>query len=193
VKEEEYDSVLKMLSGRREDLVEERTRALNRLLHRLLRDLLPGGAPNKLSTDEAARALPRLRPRSAPERTPLRDLAWELVLRHARRLDRLVCELDRRIKEAIKESDRSLNEIFGVGPLLTAKIIGRVGTIARFPSKGHFASYTGTAPIEASSGDVVRHRLSRFGDRQLNAARCTSLASAKSATAQRAATTTSVS
>jgi transposase len=169
VKEEEYDSVLKMLSGRREDLVEERTRALNRLLYRLLRDLLPGGAPNKLSTDEAARALPRLRPRSAPERTR-RDLAWELVLRHVRRLDRLVCELDRRIKEAIKESGRSLNEIFGVGPLLAAKIIGRVGTIARFPSKGHFASYTGTAPIEASSGDVVRHRLSRFGDRQLNAA-----------------------
>lgn len=88
-----------------------------------------------------------------------------------RRLDRLVCELDRRIYEAIKESGTSLTEIFGVvGPLLAAKIIGRVGTIARFPSKGHFASYTGTAPIEASSGDVVRNRLSRVGERQLNAA-----------------------
>jgi transposase len=44
-----------------------------------------------------------------------------------------------------------------------------VGAIARFfPGKAHFASYTGTAPIEASSGDVVRHRLSRAGNRQLN-------------------------
>jgi transposase len=34
----------------------------------------------------------------------------------------------------------------------------------------HFASYTGTAPVEASSGDVRRHRLNRGGNRQLNTA-----------------------
>ncbi|MCK8675438.1 transposase [Rhodococcus sp. HM1] len=45
---------------------------------------------------------------------------------------------------------------------------GRVGSIGRFRSAAAFASYTGTAPIEVSSGDVVRHRLSRAGDRQLN-------------------------
>ncbi|MDQ5874212.1 MAG: IS110 family transposase [Actinomycetota bacterium] len=55
-----------------------------------------------------------------------------------------------------------------MGPVLAAKIIGQSGAIARFPTKAHFASYTGTAPIEASSGDVVRHRLSRAGNRQLN-------------------------
>ena len=38
----------------------------------------------------------------------------------------------------------------------------------RFPSKHHFAAHTGTAPLEASSGQVVRHRLSRAGDRKLN-------------------------
>ena len=38
----------------------------------------------------------------------------------------------------------------------------------RFPTKGHFAAFTGTAPIEASSGDVRRHRLSRRGNRQMN-------------------------
>lgn len=31
-----------------------------------------------------------------------------------------------------------------------------------------FASFCGVAPIEVSSGDVVRHRLSRAGVRQLN-------------------------
>jgi transposase len=55
-----------------------------------------------------------------------------------------------------------LTEIFGVGPILAAKIVGIVGNVARFPSKAHFASYAGVAPIEASSGEVVRHRLSRW-------------------------------
>ena len=55
-----------------------------------------------------------------------------------------------------------------MGPIAAARIIGQVGTAARFPSKAHFASYTGTPPIEASSGEVVRHRLSRVGNRKLN-------------------------
>ena len=52
--------------------------------------------------------------------------------------------------------------------LTAGKILARVGDIHRFRSAAAFASYTGTAPIEVSSGDVVRHRLSRAGDRQLN-------------------------
>ena len=43
-----------------------------------------------------------------------------------------------------------------------------VGDVARFPTKAHFASYSGTAPVEASSGKVVRHRLSLGGNRHLN-------------------------
>lgn len=49
-------------------------------------------------------------------------------------------------------------------------IIGHAGDISRFPTQGHFASYAGTAPIEASSADRSVHRLSRRGDRRLNAA-----------------------
>jgi transposase len=55
-----------------------------------------------------------------------------------------------------------------MGPILAAKIIGTVGSVARFPTKAHFASYSGTAPVEASSGEVVRHRLSLAGNRHLN-------------------------
>jgi transposase len=40
--------------------------------------------------------------------------------------------------------------------------------VSRFPTKAHFASYSGTAPVEASSGEVVRHRLSLAGNRKLN-------------------------
>jgi len=47
-------------------------------------------------------------------------------------------------------------------------IIGHVGDISRFKSAAHFASYNGTAPIEASSGERRRHRLNPRGNRQLN-------------------------
>jgi len=51
---------------------------------------------------------------------------------------------------------------------VAALLIGHTGDITRFPTKGHYASYNGTAPIEASSGKVVRHRLNPRGNRQLN-------------------------
>jgi transposase len=46
--------------------------------------------------------------------------------------------------------------------------VASVGNVARFPTKAHFASCAGTAPVEASSGEVVRHRLSLAGNRKLN-------------------------
>jgi transposase len=56
--------------------------------------------------------------------------------------------------------------------VLAAKLLlGEVGDIRRFTTKARFAAHTGTAPIEpieASSGEVVRHRLSRAGNRKLN-------------------------
>ncbi len=165
VSEEEHAAVLRMLSERREDLIKERTRTLNRL-HGLLRGLVPGGAGKNLSADKAARVLRGVRPQSGPARAR-RRLAADLI-RDVRRLERQVRDLESRIREAVEEASTSLIGLFGVGPILAAKIIGRVGTVARFPGKAHFASYTGTAPIEASSGDVLRHRLSRAGNRQLN-------------------------
>jgi transposase len=68
----------------------------------------------------------------------------------------------------VRESGTTLTDLFGIGGLFAGKILARVGSIHRFSSAAAFASYTGTAPIAVSSGDVVRHRLSRAGDRQLN-------------------------
>jgi transposase len=51
---------------------------------------------------------------------------------------------------------------------LAAKLLAHTGPIHRFRSSSAFASFAGVAPIEVSSGDVERHRLSRAGDRQLN-------------------------
>ena len=144
----------------------ERTRALNRL-HGLLRDLLPGGVAGKLSARRAARILRGIRPQECASSRVRRRLASE-VLRDVRTLDRKIADLSGRIEAEVEASDTTLTEIFGVGPILAAKIIGTVGSVARFPSRGHFASYSGTAPVEASSGEVVRHRLSLAGNRKLN-------------------------
>ena len=158
--------ILRLLTERREDLVAERTRSLNRL-HVLLRDLLSdGGVAKGLSAEAAAKLLRRARPDHAAGRTRKR-LASELV-RDVRILDRKVASLDERIREEVEASGTTLTEVFGVGPILAAKIVGIVGDVGRFPSKGHFASYAGVAPIEASSGEVVRHRLSLAGNRRLN-------------------------
>jgi transposase len=162
---EAASETMRLLSERREDLVAERTRSLNRL-HALLRDLLPGGVAGKLSAERAARILRGVRPKGASDRLR-RRLASE-VLRDIRTLDRKIADLSGRIEAEVQASGTTLTEILGVGPILAAKIIGTVGSVARFPTKAHFASYSGTAPMEASSGDVVRHRLSLAGNRHLN-------------------------
>ena len=158
--------MLRLLSERREDLVAERPRALNRL-HALLRDLLPGGVTGKLSAHRAARILRAIRLRGGASARLRRELASE-VLRDVRTLDRKIADLNGRIEAEIEASGTTLTQIFGVGPILAARIIGTVGDVARFPNKAHFASYSGTAPVEASSGKVVRHRLSLGGNRHLN-------------------------
>ncbi len=157
--------VLRLLSERRGDLVAERTRALNRL-HGLLRDLVPGGVAGTFSTHRAARILRGIRPQGASARLR-RRLASE-ILRDIRTLDRKIADLNGRIESEVEASGTTLTEIFGVGPILAAKIIGTVGNVGRFPTKARFASYSGTAPVEASSGEVVRHRLSLAGNRHLN-------------------------
>jgi transposase len=84
------------------------------------------------------------------------------------RLDRKIDDYTKQITTQVKAADTTLTRIFGIGPLNAAMIIGDVGDVGRFPTRDHFASYTGTAPIAVSSGDHHRHRLSRSGNRQLN-------------------------
>ena len=95
------------------------------------------------------------------------QLATELVA-DVRQLEQRIAAVEARIKTAVAESKTTLVELFGVGPVLAATFLGEVGDVGRFPSKHHFAAHTGTAPLEASSGQVIRHRLSRAGDRKLN-------------------------
>jgi transposase len=159
--------VLRLLSERRDDLAAERTRTANRL-HALLRDLIPGGAKRNLTADQAAALLRGVRPVTAVD-TQRQRLSRDLVA-DLRRLDAALERNSEDIATAVTASGTSVTQIHGVGPVLAAKIIGHSGAVDRFPSRHHYASYCGTAPIEASSGEQRRHRLSRAGNRQLNRA-----------------------
>jgi transposase len=164
---EDHTVVLRLLSDRRDDLVAERTRTLTRL-HVLLADLQPGGAARELSAARAAALLRRIHPITVVD-VERKRIAREL-LADVRRLDRQVKMASQAIRTAVRERGTTLTEVYGVGPVLAAKLVGHAGDITRFPDRDHFASYTGTAPVEASSGDVRRHRLNRGGNRQLNTA-----------------------
>lgn len=162
---DDHTKVLRLLADRRDELTRERRRTMNRL-HRHLRDLIPGGAPLHLTAPKAAALLANVRPADAVE-IERKQMARDL-LTDARRLDKTIANNRRRCATAVASSGTSLTQITGISDVLAAKIIGHIGDITRFPSADHLAGYAGTAPIEASSGDVVRHRLSRRGNRQLN-------------------------
>jgi transposase len=162
---DEAITVLRALVEHRDDVIKTRTQTVNRL-HVLLTRLLPGGAPRDLHADKAAQLLRPIRPRETGPRT-LRQLAVELVA-EIRHLDRRITAANSKIAETVQASGSTLTDLRGIATLTAGKILARVGNVHRFASAAAFASYTGTAPIEVSSGDVVRHRLSRAGDRQLN-------------------------
>lgn len=58
-------------------------------------------------------------------------------------------------------------DLHGIGAVVAARLLVQVGDITRFPDRNHCASWNGSAPIDASSA-MLRHRLSRAGNRQIN-------------------------
>jgi transposase len=75
---------------------------------------------------------------------------------------------EKELCELVAATGTSLLDLNGTGASGAARLLVEVGDITRFPDKNHFASWNGTAPIDAASGEHVRHRLSRAGNRQIN-------------------------
>ena len=157
--------VLRILCDRRDELSRSRAQALNRL-HRLFLELLPGGAPVKKSVSQYQALLATVRPRDLAGKTRRRMAGEELEDLH--RLDAKLKVMKAELKAGVQATGSHLMHIHGIGPAGAARILADVGDVARFPDRNHFASWTGTAPIDASSGQHVRHRLSRAGNRRLN-------------------------
>ena len=162
---EDHTQVLALLARRHKNLSSLRTQAICRL-HAELAALIPGGMSRSLTATVAATALARLRPVTGVEMARV-QLATDL-LADVRRLDEAIVENKNRTKAEVLAAGTSITDIHGVGPLVAALILGQTGDVHRFRSADHYASYNGTAPIEASSGPWVRHRLNPRGNRQLN-------------------------
>ena len=162
---DDYGAVLRVWSRRHRDLGRAKNQVACRL-HAVLCELVPGGVPEEITAAQATRVLGSATPSGAAGQARL-ELAAEL-LDDMRGLDARIRESKKKLAVAVKASSTSLTELFGVGPVVAATVIGDAGDVARFASRDHFASYNGTAPIEVSSGNRKIHRLSLRGNRRIN-------------------------
>ena len=162
---EDHAAVMKVWAKRRRELASSRTQLACRL-HAVLCELIPGGVPGQLYAAGAAAILDAFTPATAVAGARY-ELALEFV-QDLRRVDEQLRATKKRIAAAVAASRTTTTQIFGVGPVVAATVIGEVGDIRRFPTRDRFAAYNGTAPIEVSSGPRKVYRLSRRGNRRLN-------------------------
>jgi transposase len=165
VRSEDHTAVMRIWVRRRRDLGQTRNRVANRL-HTLLCELVPGGFAGEISAGQAIALLATIQPQSSAD-TARKDLATDLV-EDLQRLDRQLKVVRARLVEIVSDAQTTTIDIFGVGPIIAATVLGATGNVSRFPTADRFAAYTGTAPIEASSGPRKIYRLSQRGNRQLN-------------------------
>ncbi|GIE94655.1 transposase [Paractinoplanes rishiriensis] len=156
---------LRLLVDRRDQLGRSRTEIVFRL-HHLLLELVPGGAMKFLSAQQARALLNTVRPRDVVGKTR-RWLASELI-HELVTIDKKIKVANQELTELVSATGSRLQQLHGIGQSGAARLIGDIADISRFTSRAHFASWNGTAPIDASSGDQNRHRLSRAGNRRIN-------------------------
>jgi len=160
---------IRLLADHREDLVGERTRIQNRLrwhLHDLEPELeIPPGALDRFRWLDRLQALLQ----ACTGQGVQVAIASELVER-CRELTQRINELERELELVLRSEAAELLALVGCGTLTAAKLMGEVAGVGRFGAEAKLAKHTGTAPLEASSGERQRHRLNRSGNRQLNCA-----------------------
>ena len=128
--------------------------------------LVPGGVSKRITAAHAARVLEQVTLSGAVAQAR-RDLAGGF-LDDLRRIDAQMRETRKRLTAAVRATGTTLTEIFGVGPVIAAAVIGETGDTDRVTGRDRFAACNGTAPAGVSSGHRKVHRLSRRGNRRLN-------------------------
>jgi transposase len=162
---EDQTAVLRLWARRYRDLGGLRTQLVCRL-HAVLCELVPGGFAKRITAAQAGVVLAELPARG--EVDAARVEFAQLLLDDLRRIDQQRRDTRRRLTGLVAASKTSLTDLYGVGPIIAATVLGFVGNVSRFPTRDQFAAYNGTAPIEVSSGNRKIYRLSRRGNRQLN-------------------------
>ena len=165
VEPDDHVTVLRLLVKRHRDMARLRNKHCSRL-HALLLEVEAGGIGVKVSVANASGLLDAIT--VDDEATRYRVLIGREVVDDIARLDQSLKASKKRIAVAVTASGTSLTNIVGVGPIGAATIIGYTKDIARFPTRGHYATYNATAPIEVSSAGNTRHRLNLRGNRILN-------------------------
>jgi transposase len=165
VRPADHTTVCRLLAKHHNDLARWRNKLCCRL-HALVGELVPGGIDKEVVVNQARSLLERIEPDDVAAVERHRQ-AVELV-DEIERIDEMMRDSRARISLAVEASGTTLTEIFGVGPIVACMLIGYSGDPTRFDTSSRYAAYTGTAPIEFSSGGRVTHRLSRRGNRRLN-------------------------
>ncbi len=123
------------------------------------------------TTTEMVHTAAGLRPRPGwDDETRTAAQCLKALARRSQRLDTEAGDHERVIHALVKAWRPDLLELYGVGPIVAATVLCAWSHPGRCRNDGAFAALAGVAPIPASSGLTTRHRLSRFGDRQLNQA-----------------------
>ena len=149
VRADDHALILRVWSRRHRQLSRLRSQAACRL-HAVLCEIIPGGVGKDITVARAAAILGAHHPADAMA-AAWHDLAGE-HLTDLRRLDAQLRDTRNKLTAAVRASGTSLTEVFGVGPVVAATVIGDVTDITRFPTADKFASCNGTAPNEVSSG-----------------------------------------
>jgi transposase len=160
------DRQARLLIDHRDDLVGERTRHEQRLRWFLVELAIAEPAPRSLGRTTVQAVIGTA---LAGRTEPVARIARDLLARIAE-LSTTIRALEREIETLARTLASTLLELAGCGPLTAAKIVGEAAGISRFRSKEAFARHNGTAPVPVWSGNTVRHRLNRGGNRQLNVA-----------------------
>jgi transposase len=161
------DREVRLLADHRESLVVERTRVICRLRWHL-HELDPDWEPKTRSLDRIT-VLDQVEARIAGREGTVARLAHTLAGR-CRELTAQINELTAELTGLICAQAPALIAIPGCGTLTAAKILGETAGVDRFRSKDAYARHNGTAPLPVWSSNKAHHRLSRTGNRQLNAA-----------------------
>jgi len=163
---------LRILLGARRELTTTKTRTINRLRALLLtgndddRALARGALSlNRLAAIARRRGRPHETREQAIRRAEIRRLALSI-----RDDDRQLADNKRQLADLLTHMAPQLLAKHGVGPVSAAQAIVSWSHPGRCRNDAAYAALAGASPIPASSGRVVRHRLNRGGDRQLNRA-----------------------
>jgi transposase len=160
---------MRVLVVAREQMTCKRTRAINALT--ALASTVEFGVDARTSlTSTQINTIASWRTRG--ESSPLQTCRAEAV-RLASNIKALDSDLQgnrKSLDAAVKTTAAELSALKGVGAVLAASVLIALSRGGRGRSEAAFAALAGTCPIPASSGNTVRHRLNRDGDRRLNRA-----------------------